>query len=152
MPVQNIKGDLFETDAGIIAHGCNCKGAMGSGIAAIIRSKYPVAYDHYIDEYTHYDELVLGEVQYVYIPEEDRYIANCMTQDEYGTHKRQVNYEAIYTCFESLEAFARKHKISHVALPAIGAGLAGGSWNIILTILKEVFDDSPVTANYHTID
>lgn len=152
MPVRNIKSDLFKSDAQVIAHGCNCQGQMGAGVAAIIREKYPLAYGRYVDEYNHHDELILGDVQFVYIEEEDRYIANCMTQEYTGTHERQVNYDAIYTSFEVLNEFAIANNIKEVALPCIGAGLAGGNWRIILTMLEEVFNSSEVVASYHTID
>ena len=33
MGVQFISGDLFASDAQTIAHGCNCRGKMGAGIA-----------------------------------------------------------------------------------------------------------------------
>jgi hypothetical protein len=43
MPVQFFAGDLFANDmgAGVFAHGCNCQGSMGAGIAKEFRQRYP---------------------------------------------------------------------------------------------------------------
>src|SRR5437868_13776170 len=49
MPIQFVSGDLFanefETEA--FAHGCNCQGSMGAGIAKGFRERYPEMYEHY---------------------------------------------------------------------------------------------------------
>lgn len=39
MIIKTEKGDLFETPHKIIVHGCNAKGVMKSGVAAIIAQK-----------------------------------------------------------------------------------------------------------------
>src|SRR5919199_2045054 len=43
MPVQYVSGDLFANRVGAqaLAHGCNCQGSMGAGIAAESRVRYP---------------------------------------------------------------------------------------------------------------
>lgn len=75
-----------------------------------------------------------------------RYIVfNCATQNNYlprGT--RHANYDAIRVAMTKLEKFARENGMS-VAIPKIGAGLAGGDWKIIGPILDEVFSDYDVT-------
>jgi O-acetyl-ADP-ribose deacetylase (regulator of RNase III) len=43
-----------------------------------------------------------------------------------------------------LKAFAKSSNLS-IAIPKIGAGLAGGDWKIIGPILDEVFSDYDVT-------
>ena len=41
--IHYAKGDLFDTDHQIIAHGCNCRGGYGAGIAGQMAKKYPKA-------------------------------------------------------------------------------------------------------------
>lgn len=144
--VKYVKGDLFATDLDIIAHGCNCQGAMGSGVANIVRQRYSKAYHAYLDLYD--DEgLHLGDVQFV-LQSDGKYIANCMTQDRYLPRTRcHADYNAIGICMHTLKEFAQKKGLS-VAIPKIGAGLAGGDWNLIEKILNEVFSDYDVTV-YH---
>jgi O-acetyl-ADP-ribose deacetylase (regulator of RNase III) len=49
MPMQFVSGDLFanEFKAEAFAHGCNCQGSMGPGIAKGFRERYPEMYEEY---------------------------------------------------------------------------------------------------------
>jgi O-acetyl-ADP-ribose deacetylase (regulator of RNase III) len=144
--IKYIKGDLFNTDCDIIAHGCNCLGVMGSGVAKIVRDRYPKAYHAYVDKYDE-DGLKLGEVQFV-LQRDGKYIANCMTQNAFLPRgKRHADYNAIMDCMEQVKVFAMSKGLS-IAIPKIGAGLAGGNWNAIEVLLKLVFEDYDVTV-YH---
>jgi O-acetyl-ADP-ribose deacetylase (regulator of RNase III) len=141
--VKYVTGDLFDTDRDIIAHGCNCKGVMGSGVARIVREKYPKAYSAYCEQHEQ-DGLWLGEIQTV-LQYDGKYIANCMTQN--GFMPRTVchaDYKAIETCMWKLKKFAKEKGLS-IAIPKIGAGLAGGDWNTIEGILNKVFSDYDIT-------
>jgi O-acetyl-ADP-ribose deacetylase (regulator of RNase III) len=144
--INYIKGDLFDTNADIIAHGCNCSNGFGSGVAKIVATKYPKAKYYFHEKYDE-DGWKLGDVQFVQVVG-GRYIANCATQ--YAYLPRGVchaDYGAIKTCMEKVKDFAKDKNLS-VAIPKIGAGLAGGDWNTIESILKEVFSDYDVTVYY----
>ena len=42
------EGDIFKIEGvNNYAHGCNCAGAMGKGIALVFRAKYPQMYNKY---------------------------------------------------------------------------------------------------------
>ena len=49
MPIRFVSGDLFDNahDAQAFAHGCNCQGSMGAGIAKTFRARYPDMYEEY---------------------------------------------------------------------------------------------------------
>lgn len=49
--MKYIKKDITTVNWGIIAHGVNCRGRMSSGVAAAIRSKWPIVYDKYREMY-----------------------------------------------------------------------------------------------------
>ncbi len=141
--IHYIQGDLFETNATIIAHGCNCQGVMGSGVAKLVRDQYPEAYQRYLEKYEQ-EGWRLGEVQFVAQPN-GKWIANCATQDEFLPRGIcHANYDAIRACMIQLKTFARDRGLS-IAMPKIGAGLAGGDWNVIESILNEVFTDFEVS-------
>lgn len=132
------KGDLFECEESIIAHGCNAKGVMGSGVAKIVREKFPNAYELYVREHKLYG-LQLGEV-YGFDGGGDgeyKHILNCITQQSYG-HGVQVSYSAIASCMLRINY---KHKGASIAMPKIGAGLGGGDWNRISQIIEECSTD-----------
>lgn len=41
------EGDLFASDAPALAHGVNCKGVMGAGIARLFRDRHPKMFESY---------------------------------------------------------------------------------------------------------
>lgn len=144
--IHYVKGDLFKSNAGIIAHGCNCVGGFGSGVAAQVAKLYPRAKNAYLNRHEEFG-WELGEVQFVYIGK-GRYIANCATQKEYYPRDRlHADYDAIRKAMTEVKRYASGMKKT-IAIPKIGAGLAGGDWDIIEGILKEVFDNYDITVYY----
>lgn len=41
------EGNIFDTDALAIGHGCNTQGFMGAGIATQFRDRFPLMYEDY---------------------------------------------------------------------------------------------------------
>jgi O-acetyl-ADP-ribose deacetylase (regulator of RNase III) len=86
--IKYVKGDLFKSGARIIAHGVNCQGAFGSGVAGQIVKKHPLAASAYFAKFD-LDGWKLGDVQFASPYDTDThtdgplYIANCATQKEY---------------------------------------------------------------------
>ena len=136
MTIEYIKGDLFKTPIKVILHGCNAKGVMGGGVAAIVKKVYPAAFE----EYFHYCDDGFADLgTNCVVQDSGKVIVNAITQDGYGTHKRQVSYDAIVSVFEKLEddlKFCDEFE-GVVAMPKIGAGLGGGDWDIIATIIEK---------------
>lgn len=143
MKIEYIKGDLFATDIKTIVHGCNAQGVMGSGVAKIIHEKYPKAYNRYRSEYERRGNLVLGDI--IAVPVGDRIndfdnyrvIINAITQNFYGRDgSRFVSYDAVAECMAKIDRMYSVYGISEVAMPKIGAGLGGGDWNVIESIIE----------------
>ena len=143
--IEYKRGDLLEVTSGMIAHGCNYQGVMGSGVAKLVRRKYPEVYD----KYSRYVQVLksngivpLGFVHEVKVSDDLR-VANCFTQEYYGTDKRQVSYDAIANCFSIMsanESVRNEHGRSYnLNIPLIGAGLAGGDWDVIKEIIKSEY-------------
>jgi O-acetyl-ADP-ribose deacetylase (regulator of RNase III) len=144
--IKYVRGDLFDSKADILAHGVNCRGAFGSGVARTMAMKYPKARHYYLEKYDE-EEWKLGEVQFVNVVG-GKIIANCATQDDFLPRGVcHADYEAIRSCMLQVKAFASSSNRT-IAIPKIGAGLAGGSWEAIEKILKEVFDNYDITV-YH---
>ncbi len=141
--IKYVKGDLFKAPETILGHGCNCSGGYGSGVAAGMAKNHSKAKDWYLTKFQSEEGWELGDVQFV--TSGDKIIANCATQDGYMPRNVcHADYPAIRKCMELVKDYAQSHKYS-IAIPKIGAGLAGGDWNIIEGILKEVFSDYDVT-------
>lgn len=133
MKIEYRNGDLMKTPERFILHGCNAQGVMGSGVAKLIRAKYPKAYDDYRK---HFEKtgLVLGEMIFSEQPD-GKTIINAITQDTYGKTGIHVSYDAINTIFHKLNKYLVEGET--VAMPLIGAGLGGGDWDIIEAAIEE---------------
>lgn len=135
MPIIHKTGDLFSTTAPVIAHGVNCRGAFGAGIACQMAKLYPSVKETYLSDPKKWQ---LGTIQYC--PIGRLTIANCFTQNRYGREGKYANYAAIASCFFKL---LKGHSYD-IAMPRIGAGLGGGDWRII----EELLGDAVAMAGY----
>lgn len=131
------KGDLFASTEGAIAHGCNCQGVMGSGVAKIVKEKFPEAYKKYNDLCSSLSsKSLLGRAQEIYIESRGSFLYNIFTQDMYGSLvKRYVSYDAISDGFLSMFDHMNQTNQNIVNIPKIGAGLGRGEWDIIESII-----------------
>ena len=137
--IIHVRGDLFKTDCDIIAHGVNCRGAFGSGVAARMAKVYPKARSQYFMKHESAG-WTLGDVQFVPVYNHS-FVANCATQDGYMPRDvLHADYDALRTCMVKVKEFAKLGNWT-VAAPRIGAGLAGGDWSIIEAIIADVFND-----------
>ena len=134
------KGNVLDFTEDLLAHGCNCQGVMGAGVAKAIAQKWPHVFELYHHQFRTFG-LELGTVHTVAL-EDLRVVLNCMTQELTGPSVRQLNYEALVQCFEFIN---RRFPNQTLAIPQIGAGLAGGNWNIIKAIINETTPDVDVT-------
>lgn len=138
------KGNLLEATEDIIAHGVNCAGGFGSGVAGQIATKYPTARKYYLEKFRSREGWGLGDVQIIG-QTDGKEIANCATQFLYLPRDiKHADYSAIEKCMKRVKLFAQNETQS-IAIPRIGAGLAGGNWNIIKLILEDVFNDYDCT-------
>lgn len=139
--MQLNKGNLFDTKCDIIAHGVNCRGAFGSGIAGQIARLFPFAKVAYLEKFKR-EGWRPGEVQIAQSDDEapSKIIANCATQLNYGSTGVYVDYEAIGIAMSKVLDFADEHHFS-VAIPRIGCGLAGGQWKIVSNIIQQCLQE-----------
>ena len=134
-----IRGDLIQlAKAGkfdVIVHGCNCFCTMGAGIAKAIKDNFPEAYK--IDRESEYgarSKLGTGTIVNIRLFNNTITIVNGYTQYNYKGKKPLVEYDAVRTLFRNVkERFGGKR----IGYPKIGAGLAGGDWEIIKNIIDE---------------
>lgn len=132
------RGDIFNiVGVNNYAHGCNCAGVMGKGIALQFKNKYPKMYS----EYRVMCKTGLfnpGDVfDYNY---GGGHIYNLGAQVSWKT-KAQLGY--IENSVERMLELAASDNVTKIALPAIGAGLGGLNWNDVKEILNRVSVNYP---------
>lgn len=100
-----INDDITKQTAGLIIHGVNASGAMASGVALSIKTKWPVIYKQFKNNGT--GEELLGELDIIRI-DAGLYIGNGYTQLSYGKDgKRYAAPWAVDTVIQ--KAFAWVH-------------------------------------------
>lgn len=143
-----LKGNLIElAQSGkfdVIIHGCNCFCKMGAGIARQIRDTFPEAYltdletepgnKSKLGTYTHAN---------IQINKKVLTIINGYTQYHYSGPNVLADYNAINSLFYKIKLDFSGKKIGY---PRIGAGLAGGDWKKISSII-----DRQLKGENHTL-
>lgn len=154
MITERIQGDVFPYIAkvgsyyDVFVHGCNCFCTMGKGIAPQVKARFPEAYKA-DQETVKGDRNKLGTYSSAWIKGCEIEIVNAYTQYDYrktydGTDVN-VSYHAIREVFRKLNTNFSGCK---VAIPKIGAGLAGGDWKLIEKIIDEETPDLHITLFY----
>ena len=133
--IEYLKKDITTVTEGVIAHGVNCRGAMGSGVAGALRRKYPQIFPRYSNICKMYDvnpDWMLGMVDLVEVssePEPILLVANCFTQVYYGRDgKRYADAEAVRRSINTAVQAAYGLAIPFY-MPKIGCGLGGLDWD-----------------------
>jgi len=142
MPIHFITGDLFanRVKAQALAHGCNCEGSMGAGIATQFRGRYPEMYEEYRRLCKAEPRAFnLGDA-FLWKADGDKpSVFNLGTQE--GVWRVKASYEAIEKALRSMQEQADRERITSIALPRIGAGYGGLSWKKVRQIIENVFGD-----------
>jgi O-acetyl-ADP-ribose deacetylase (regulator of RNase III) len=135
------RGNLLDSSAPVIAHGCNCFNVMGAGVALAIRNKYPEVYKADL-ETVRGDRNKLGTFTKAQVEAEPiKIIYNLYTQYSMGGDKVHLDYQALETSFEAMIIDLKKNKALRspiVAIPRIGCGLAGGNWDVVKEIIQNL--------------
>lgn len=145
MKVKFRKGDIFDHidngDYDVVVHGCNCFHSMGGGFAKLIKDEFPLAYE--ADKQTkHGDKSKLGSYSKVKYPHVS--IINAYTQYKPSNNSGEDVFE--YRAFtDVLKKIKKEYNGKRIAMPKIGAGLAGGNWDDILNIIMRELNNQDVT-------
>lgn len=149
--MKTVKGDLIKRaengEFDVIVHGCNCFHTMGAGIAGQLARKYPEVLQTDIEESEFGDKNKLGSYTAVQIETDDALftVVNAYTQFECGGDQRYASYDAIDRVFRKLAFDLNVESIEDyselkIGYPMIGAGLAGGDWDVIKVIIEKALN------------
>jgi O-acetyl-ADP-ribose deacetylase (regulator of RNase III) len=132
------EGDLFDSDAGALGHGVNCKGLMGKGIARGFRERWPAMYEEY--KLMCVEGLLKPGLVFPYRYGIYQYVINIATQEYPGP---DASYEWVDAGVRNALAFCREREIPSLAVPRLGCGIGGLDWNLVRDRLEEASDEYP---------
>jgi O-acetyl-ADP-ribose deacetylase (regulator of RNase III) len=134
--VRYVTGDLFEQRTEALAHGVNCVGAMGRGIAVEFKRRWPAMYREYFQRCAD-GRLVPGTVFAYDLPPVDGRpwltVFNLGTQASWRT---PALLPAIESSVAEMLHLARDHGLGSVAMPRIGCGLGGLAWDDVRRLVE----------------
>lgn len=133
------EGDIFAI-SGVYnyAHGCNCAGAMGKGIALQFKDKFPEMYLEY-KNLCKENKFNPGDVFDYYYGH--GYVYNLGTQLNWRT---SAKLEYISTAIEKMCNLAIKEDVYKIAMPTIGAGLGGLKWMDVKQLIFKIAEQFPM--------
>lgn len=140
---------ILDATEDYIVHGCNARGRMGSGVARVLFERYPNVKENYLKAYARSRQTGLPFLGTIGLCENTPHIViNAITQESFGYDGAlYVSYQALEECMVEINRLAASTAdttypdlppVEAVAMPLIGAGLAGGSWATISEIIERV--------------
>ena len=136
--IRYVVGDLFanEFNAEALAHGCNCLGLMGAGIAVGFKARYP-------DMYAEYKRMCLARPRefnpgdcFLWREEGKPAVFNLATQEDLSG----AEYAFVGAALENMRRVADEAGIKSIAMPRVSAGYGGLDWVRLRDIIEKAFD------------
>lgn len=125
MPVEFVKGDLFDAKVEALVNPVNTRGVMGKGVALEFKKRFPSNYYRYVEACKN-NELSPGGL-FVTRSEQDnpKWIVNVATK-KHWKDKSDMNW--IIFGLVHIKYFVLEENIETIAMPALGVGNGGLSW------------------------
>lgn len=133
------EGDLFESGLPAIAHGVNCQGIMGAGIAVQFRKRHPRMYESYRRRCLK-GAMLPGDIMPWRHP--GGVVFNLATQDLPGPYAKPWMITAALG--RMITEAHHDFGITEIGLPAIGCGIGGLTENDLRRCLVP-YADAPVS-------
>lgn len=124
-------GDLCDATETIVAHGVNCKGSFGSGVAGAIKRRHPEVAQAYLDAEVHLPGTLIC------VPYKNQIWVHAHTQEDYGYDGKQyASYRLLENCLRELRKLSSMFGMAPIAMPKIGCGLGGLHWADVETRIE----------------
>jgi O-acetyl-ADP-ribose deacetylase (regulator of RNase III) len=128
------QGNILETKCIAIVNPVNTIGVMGKGVAKAIREKYPYCFPHY-NEMCSRRLFKIGMILIAPPPSDaDKYILMLPTKEDWHNPSK-LDY--VVKGLDKLVDVVEYHKITSLAVPALGCGEGGLYWDVVEPIMSD---------------
>lgn len=134
----------------IIPHCCNDQNLMGSGVAKALYSKWPEVKEKY-----HSGKMELGKTSVAVIRKDSTIVVNMIAQHGVMVKRNErgiavgedgrppIRYEALVQAMKMVKYHIKKCIENDIKVevhcPKFGCDLAGGDWDIVSTLIEEMW-------------
>ena len=140
-------GNIVDAPEEVLVNAVNCVGVMGAGVALAFKRRWPEMFAEYRGVCLS-GGMFPGDVD-VYRVEGGPVIFNAATK---GHWRESSRVEIVETCARHVRLLAEVCYFSSVALPKLGCGLGGLSWDEVRPLYEEVFAGSVVDFVVYDLD
>ena len=129
----------------------NDVGKYGAGLSGAISKRWPNVEQEYRKWFRSQDNFKLGEIQIVQVKPAIS-VVNMIAQHDVISYNnpKPIKYDALSLCMDKVAELAIKENRS-ICSGRFGAGLAGGSWSIIESLIIEKFIDRGINVSIYDL-
>ena len=126
------QGNILETKCSALVNPVNTAGVMGKGLAKAIRETYPHCFPHYKEMCDRH----LFKIGMILIaPSVNSKTILMLPTKEHWRNPSKIEY--VITGLDKLVGTVEYHKITSLAVPALGCGEGGLSWDMVEPIMSD---------------
>jgi O-acetyl-ADP-ribose deacetylase (regulator of RNase III) len=151
---HEVSGDILLTGAAAIAHGVSPNDDFHSGLALSLRERWPAMYKDF-RHHCHTNHPKAGEIwAWAGVgPNGPIRIVCLLTQDAaygHGAKPGPASTDHVNHALRKLARYLKDEKVSSVALPEIGTGVGGLSWDNVYPLIKTQLRDLAIPVIVYT--
>ena len=133
------EGNLFDAKVDALVNAVNTVGVMGKGIALQFKFAFPESYQAYKKAIS-LNQIVTGKVQIVPVNDANgvKYVINFPTKAHW---RNPSKIKWVEEGLNDLKIQIQKFDINSVAIPPLGCGNGGLSWEIVKPLIQRTLAD-----------
>ena len=140
--IRLVHGNMFDCQADALVNTVNCVGVMGAGVALQFKNRYPDMFQDYVRRCR--GGLVRPGQPYEWRGQDlfgpTPIIINFPTKDNW---RHPSEYEWVSSGLAWLREYLLDSPGVSIAIPAVGCGLGGLDWSVVLKIIQDALGDLP---------
>lgn len=137
--IKFVRGNILESDARVLVNPVNCVGVSGKGLAFAFKQTYRSVYLGY-KEFCDTRGLRPGGNFVMETDDQRHSIYHFPTKRHWRDSSELADIESGLV---TLAVYIVTKRITSIAIPALGCGLGGLSWNVVKALIVKALDELP---------